>query len=148
MRAVLQRVNSASVTVDGTVTGKIGKGILVYLGITNDDTEADVDYITGKIANIRIFDDANNVPNLSLTDVGGSCLMVSQFTLYADARKGRRPGYTDAAPAAVAKPLYEKAVAKLSAIVPVETGIFQADMKVASENDGPFTILLDSRRLF
>lgn len=148
MRAVVQRVNHASVKVNGQITGEIDEGLLVYLGITADDSDNDIDYIIGKIANLRVFDDVNGVPNLSLMETGGSCLMVSQFTLYGDARKGRRPAYINAAPAEVAKPLYNRTVEKLQEIVPVQTGIFQADMKVSSENNGPFTILLDSRRNF
>lgn len=148
MRAVVQRVSSASVSIEGNVVGEIENGVLVYLGITENDTDADMTYIADKIVNLRIFEDENNIPNLSLTDIGGSCLLISQFTLYGDARKGRRPSYIAAAPAEKAKPLYDKIVEYMRSRVPLATGVFQADMAVSSVNDGPFTILLDSGRTF
>lgn len=148
MRAVVQRVSYASVSIDGNTVGEIGNGVLVYLGITESDTEADMTYIAEKIINLRIFEDENGVPNLSLADINGECLLISQFTLYGDARKGRRPSYIAAAPASLAKPLYDKTISYLRERIPVETGVFQTDMAVSSVNDGPFTILLDSGRAF
>lgn len=148
MRAVVQRVRSASVTIDGACVSEIGAGLLVYLGVTHSDGEGQVQYLKDKILNLRIFDDENGIPNRSLLDVGGEVLLVSQFTLYADARKGRRPGYTAAARPETAKPLYERLAVVLSEQTAVKTGVFQADMKVASVNDGPMTILLDSEKGF
>ena len=148
MRAVVQRVTEASVTVNGETVGKIGAGLCVLLGVSTDDTEADADYLADKLSALRIFDDENGVPNRSVTDVGGAILLISQFTLLGDARKGRRPSYIDAARPEQAIPLYERCVRKLKAAVPVETGVFGADMKVRILNDGPFTILLDSRKGF
>lgn len=148
MRAVVQRVKNASVTVDGETVGEIGSGLLVYLGVTRDDGPADTEYVVSKILNLRIFDDENGVPNLSVQDVNGSVLLVSQFTLYGDARKGRRPSYFDAAPPELANALYEEAAEMLKKSVPVETGRFRTEMMVFSVNHGPFTILLDSRRNF
>lgn len=148
MRAVVQRVTGASVKIDGETVGAIQKGLCVLLGVSVGDTEADADYMTEKLLGLRIFDDKNGVPNRSVTDVDGAILLISQFTLLGDARKGRRPSYIDAARPEQAIPLYERCIAKLSADVPVETGRFGADMKVSIENDGPFTILLDSRKGF
>ncbi len=148
MRAVVQRVTGASVKIDGETVGAIQKGLCVLLGVSVGDTEADADYMTEKLLGLRIFDDDNGVPNRSVTDIDGAILLVSQFTLLGDARKGRRPSYIDAARPEQAIPLYERCIAKLSAAVPVETGRFGADMKVSIENDGPFTILLDSRKGF
>lgn len=148
MRAVVQRVRSASVTIDGELISEIGAGLLVYLGVTHTDGQEQMLYMCDKILNLRIFDDENEVPNRSLLDMGGEVLLVSQFTLYGDARKGRRPGYTAAARPEIAKPLYEQLAAALSEQATVKTGVFQADMKVASVNDGPFTILLDSEKGF
>lgn len=148
MRAVVQRVTEASVTVEGTVTGEIGHGLVVLLGIEEGDTQADLDYICDKVVGLRVFDDENEIPNLSVDDVGGSVLLVSQFTLCADARKGKRPSYIRAARPEQAIPLYEAAIAKIKRSVPVACGVFQAMMQVRLVNDGPHTILLDSRRLF
>lgn len=148
MRAVVQRVRSASVTIDGTCVSEIDHGLLVYIGVTHTDGSEQMLYMRDKILNLRIFDDENGVPNRSLLDVGGEVLLVSQFTLYADARKGRRPGYTAAARPEIAKPLYEQLAAALSEQATVKTGVFQADMKIASVNDGPMTILLDSEKGF
>ena len=148
MRAVVQRVLSASVTIDGTMVSEIGSGLLVYLGVTHTDGQEQMLYMRDKILNLRIFEDKNGVPNRSLLDVGGEVLLVSQFTLYGDARKGRRPGYTAAARPEIAKPLYEQLAAALAEQTVVKTGVFQADMKIASVNDGPFTILLDSEKGF
>ena len=148
MRAVVQRVTEASVRIDGETVGAINHGLCVLLGVSTDDTETDADYITEKLLGLRIFDDENGVPNKSVLDVGGSVLLVSQFTLLGDARKGRRPSYIFAARPEKAIPLYERCIEKLRQAVPVETGRFGADMKVSILNDGPFTILLDSKKGF
>ena len=148
MRAVVQRVKRASVTVEGNVTGSIEKGLLVFLGIEETDTLEDVKYICDKVANLRIFEDEQGKMNRSVLDEGGSVLLVSQFTLYGDARNGRRPSFSKAARPEHALPLYENAVRLLKETVPVETGEFQAMMEVSLLNDGPVTILLESKRLF
>ena len=148
MRAVVQRVTEASVVIDGETVGAIENGLCVLLGVSVDDTEADADYITEKLLGLRIFDDENGVPNKSVLDTSGAILLISQFTLLGDARKGRRPSYIFAARPEQAIPLYERCIAKLKALVPVETGRFGADMKVSIQNDGPFTILLDSKKGF
>jgi D-tyrosyl-tRNA(Tyr) deacylase len=148
MRAVVQRVTESSVTIDGEIVGSIQKGLCVLLGVSTEDTEADADYISDKLIGLRIFDDENGVPNKSVLDVGGSILLISQFTLLGDARKGRRPSYIDAARPEQAIPLYERCIERLRAAVPVETGRFGADMQVSILNDGPFTILLDSKKGF
>ena len=148
MRAVVQRTTEASVTVEGTIVGEIKRGLVVFLGIEEGDTEADLNYICDKVVGLRVFDDDNEIPNLSLEDIGGSVLLVSQFTLCADARKGRRPSYIRAARPETAIPLYEKAIEKIGRSVPVQHGVFQANMQVRLVNDGPHTILLDSRRTF
>lgn len=148
MRAVVQRVSSADVQVEGEIVGEIGQGLAVFLGIECGDTEADLRYICSKVIGLRVFDDENELPNLSLADVGGAVLLISQFTLCADARHGRRPSYIRAARPEEAIPLYEAAIELLSKSVPVSTGRFQALMRVRVENDGPHTILLDSRRNF
>lgn len=149
MRAVIQRVRRSSVTVDERVTGEIGHGLMVLLGVEEKDTEKDLDYMVDKIPNLRIFEDAEGKMNLSLLDVGGELLVVSQFTLLGDARKGRRPGFTDAARPEMANAMYETLVTRIAALgVKVETGQFQAHMMVDILNDGPVTILLDSHKLF
>jgi D-tyrosyl-tRNA(Tyr) deacylase len=149
VRAVLQRVSSASVTVDGRVIGAITRGLLVLLGVERGDGPSDRDYIVSKIREVRIFADAAGKMNLSVADAGGAVLVVSQFTLSGDVRKGRRPSFDGAAPPAEAKLLYEDAVRALRDTgLRVETGEFQAMMDVALVNDGPVTILLDSRRTF
>lgn len=148
MRAVVQRVKSAGVTVDGNTVGEIGKGLLVFLGIEDIDTEEDLSYICDKVTGLRIFEDEQDKLNLSVADVGGSVLLVSQFTLYGDARKGRRPSFTHAARPETAIPLYEAAIRRIGEVVPVATGQFQALMDVSLVNDGPVTILLDSKRTF
>src|SRR5437762_8697507 len=146
MRAVIQRVRSAAVEVDGELVGRIGPGLLVLLGVGKEDGEEDVRYMVSKIANMRIFSDAEGKFNLALGDVGGSVLLVSQFTLYADTRRGRRPSFTDAAPHEIAEALVEHCAVLLRASgVPVETGRFGAHMAVSLLNDGPVTVLLDSR---
>lgn len=151
MRALLQRVSQASVTVDGQVVGQIGRGLLILLGVGQQDGgngEAQVKALSEKIMHLRIFEDEGGKMNLSLLDVGGAALVVSQFTLYADARKGRRPSFTDAAPPAIAEPLVERFKAVLAAHdIPVEGGVFGAHMDVALINDGPVTIWLDSKQL-
>jgi len=148
MRAVVQRVSSASVTVDGAVTGEIKKGYLVLIGVEDTDEHCDVDYICEKLIGLRVFEDADGKMNLSIIDVEGAILLVSQFTLLGDARKGRRPSFIKAARPEKAIPLYEAALKKLSESVPVEAGVFGAHMDIALVNDGPVTILLDSGRLF
>ncbi|MGE5186564.1 MAG: D-aminoacyl-tRNA deacylase [Acidobacteriota bacterium] len=150
MRAVVQRVARASVTVEARVTGSIERGLLVLLGAGAGDTPADLAYIVDKVANLRIFPDDAGKMNRSVLDVGGGVLVVSQFTLYGDARQGRRPAFTGALEPVAAKALYEQGVNALRAagVARVETGEFAADMKVELVNDGPVTILLDSRKVF
>ena len=149
MRAVVQRVSEAWVTVDGAITGQIGRGFLVLLGIAGDDTEQDVVWIAEKIAGLRVFEDSEGRMNLGLAEVAGAVLLVSQFTLYGDCRKGRRPSFVAAARPEVAIPLYQSVIAELRGHgLPVETGKFQAHMDVRLLNDGPVTLLLDSRRQF
>ncbi len=148
MRAVVQRVSNASVTVEGRVTGSIQKGFLVLLGIEEDDTGKDLDYILDKLLGLRIFEDADGKMNLSIMDVEGQILLVSQFTLLGDARHGRRPSFIRAARPEKAIPLYEEAILKLRQSIRVETGEFGAHMDVALVNDGPVTILLESRKAF
>ena len=147
MRTVIQRVTSASVSIGGEVVGEIGKGVMLLLGITPEDTQQDADWLVEKISKLRIFDDANGVMNLSLLDTGGDALVVSQFTLMASYKKGNRPSYIHAAPPAVAIPLYEYFVAQLQQVLgrTVPTGRFGADMQVNLTNDGPVTIVMDSK---
>lgn len=149
MRAVIQRVTSASVTVGGELVSEIGEGLLIFLGIAHDDTEAELDYIANKVINLRIFEDSDGKMNRSLLETGGAALVVSQFTLYGDCRKGRRPSFIDAARPEQAKALYEQFIDILvSRNVPTRGGTFQAMMDVRLVNDGPVTILLDSRKQF
>ncbi|MBR3272151.1 MAG: D-tyrosyl-tRNA(Tyr) deacylase [Clostridia bacterium] len=148
MRAVVQRTTGARVEIGGRTVGKVEKGLCVLLGVDVQDTDFDADYICDKLLGLRIFDDENGVPNRSVVEIGGGILLISQFTLLGDARKGRRPSYSNAARPETAVPLYERCMARLSEVVPVETGEFGADMQVTLTNDGPFTILLDSRRNF
>lgn len=149
MRAVVQRVSSASVGVDGTIVGAIGKGLTVFLGVGAEDTERDADYLAEKIVGLRIFPDENHKMNLSLQDVGGEVLVVSQFTLYGDCRKGKRPSFVTAAPPDEANRLYEYCVERIRGFgIPAATGQFQAMMEVKVSNDGPVTILLDSTKQF
>jgi D-aminoacyl-tRNA deacylase len=144
MKALLQRVSYASVTVEGEVVGQIGRGFCVLLGVTHSDTQAEADWMAQKIAGLRLFEDEVGKMNLSLADVGGAVLLVSQFTLYGDARKGRRPSFTAAAPPEQAEPLIEHLVAQLRRQgLPVATGVFGAMMKVEIHNDGPVTLMLE-----
>lgn len=149
MRAVVQRVTSGKVTVDGQVVGTINRGLVVLIGVGEGDTAEDAEYIAGKVVGLRIFSDDRGKMNLGITDIGGSILAVSQFTLHGDARKGRRPSYSAAAPLGEAERLYQQTVLLLRQTgICVETGVFQAMMQVELCNDGPVTILLDSKRLF
>jgi len=149
MRAVVQRVSRAQVTVNGETTGQIGPGLLVLLGVARDDTEADATYLSEKITGLRVFEDAQGKMNRSLQDAGGSVLAVSQFTLYGDVRRGKRPSFDAAAPPEKARQLYEFFVAQIRrAGLRCETGRFQEMMKVELVNEGPVTILLDSRKAF
>ena len=149
MRAVVQRVRSASVSVDGAVVGEIGPGLAILVGVANDDGPADVQYIATKIRDLRIFPDEQGKMNRSVGESGGAVLVVSQFTLQADCRKGRRPSFDGAAAPALAQPLYEEVVRQLrEAGLTVATGTFQAHMAVALVNEGPVTLLLDSKRAF
>jgi len=149
MRAVVQRVSRAQVSVAEEVVGKIGPGVLVLLGVAKVDAKIDADYLAGKILGLRIFEDENGKMNLSIAETGGAVLAVSQFTLYGDARKGKRPSFDDDAPAQMANELYEYFVETIrEAGVTCETGRFQAMMQVELVNDGPVTILLDSKRAF
>ncbi len=144
MRALLQRVSRASVKVDGQVISQIGKGLLILLGIGLADAEAQAEFLAEKAANLRIFEDEQGRMNLSILDVQGAAIVVSQFTLYADARKGRRPSFTDAAPPEVAEPLVERFVELLRGHgVPTQTGRFRAHMEVEIHNDGPVTVWLE-----
>ena len=144
MRALIQRVSHAGVTVDGRMTGQIGRGFVVLLGITHGDGRAEADWLAGKIVGLRVFDDDAGKMNLSLADVGGALLVVSQFTLYGDARKGRRPSFTDAAAPEVAEPLVDYFVEVLrGAGFTVATGVFGAHMDVEIHNDGPVTMMIE-----
>ena len=146
MRVVGQRVKHARVTINGTVNGKINNGFLVLLGIQSTDSEQDVDYLVKKVTNLRIFSDENDKMNLSLKDINGELLIVSQFTLYANCKEGNRPSFVEAAKPDIAIPLYEYFVSECKKIIPVvETGIFGSDMKVDLLNDGPVTIIMDSK---
>ena len=147
MKLVIQRVNEASVTIDGQVAGAIQKGLMVLLGIETADTMEDVDWLSNKIVQMRIFDDAEGVMNLSVKEIGGNILLVSQFTLHASTKKGNRPSYIAAAKHDISIPLYEAMIKKLTADMgaPIQTGVFGADMKVALINNGPVTIIVDSK---
>lgn len=145
MRAVIQRVKYSSVSVDGEVVGKIDKGLMVLLGITHSDGEKEINWLSKKIKDLRIFEDADGKMNLGLEDIQGELLVISQFTLYGDCIKGRRPGFTEAAKPDLAKPLYEKFLEKCRSYgIKTEAGIFGADMKVELLNDGPVTLVIDT----
>jgi len=149
VRAVVQRVKKGRVTVDGETVGEIGRGFVVLLGIGKEDTPADVHYLAEKIVNLRVFEDEEGKMNLSLQDVGGEILAISQFTLFGDCRRGRRPSFTAAAPPEAARVLYEEFVREVAGYgIRVATGQFQAHMLVEIHNDGPVTLLLDSKREF
>lgn len=146
MRAVIQRVSQAKVVVDENTVGQIGKGFMILLGVHEQDTQADVDYLVGKISKLRVFEDDQQKMNRSIIDVGGEILSISQFTLFADTKKGNRPSFVQAAKPDTAIPLYEAFNEGLrQAGIPVETGIFGADMKCHLVNDGPVTIIIDSQ---
>jgi D-aminoacyl-tRNA deacylase len=149
MRAVVQRVTRAKVIVEGELIGEIASGLVVLVGIARDDTKVEAAYLVDKVTNLRVFDDAEGKMNLSVKDVNGGLLIVSQFTLYGDVRRGLRPSWIDAAPPEIAEPLYDFFVRQArAAITDVATGKFQAMMQVELVNDGPVTILLDSKKLF
>lgn len=149
MRAVVQRISQGKVVVHEKVSGSIDKGLLVFLGVTREDTIQDVRYMAGKIVNLRIFEDEDEKMNLSVIDVGGKILAVSQFTLFGDCRKGRRPSFTEAASPEMADDLYKAFINECEKQgVKVETGVFQTHMMVHSINDGPVTILIDSKKIF
>lgn len=147
MRALIQRTQRASVTISEKLHSSIGKGLLILLGIEEADTQEDIDYLVGKISRLRIFDDENGVMNLDITQVGGDAMVVSQFTLHASTKKGNRPSYIRSAPEPVSRPLYEQFVTYLEGLLgtKVETGEFGADMQVSLVNDGPVTIIIDTK---
>ena len=147
MRVVIQRVQRCSVEVEGEIIGKIEKGLAVLLGVEEADTQEDIDWLCGKISRLRIFDDENGVMNLDVQQAGGRVIVISQFTLFASTKKGNRPSYIRSAPEPVSRPMYEKLLATLSAVLgaEVEHGEFGADMKVSLVNDGPVTICIDSK---
>lgn len=145
MRCVVQKVNSSSVTVDGKLINKIERGLNVLVGFTHDDTDKDIEYMARKVANLRVFEDENDVMNKSVIDVGGEILSISQFTLYGDAKKGNRPSYINALGGEKALPMYEKFNEELNKYVKTYGGVFGADMKVEILNDGPTTIIIDSK---
>jgi D-aminoacyl-tRNA deacylase len=145
MKAVIQRVSRASVEIEGKITGEIQQGLLVFLGIHTQDTSKEIDYLVRKISQMRIFEDENDKMNLDLKQVGGKILLISQFTLYADTKKGNRPGFNDAAKPEIAIPLYEEFINKLSKNnIEVQTGTFGADMQINLVNNGPVTIVIDT----
>jgi D-tyrosyl-tRNA(Tyr) deacylase len=147
MKAVIQRVSQASVTIDGTAFATINKGLLVLVGIEDADNDEDIEWLSNKIVNLRIFDDEHKVPNISVKDIDGDILLVSQFTLHASTKKGNRPSYIKASKPAIAIPLYEKMIAQLEADLgkKIFTGVFGGDMKVSLLNDGPVTICIDTK---
>lgn len=147
MKVVIQRVSEASVSVEGNITGKIGRGLMILVGIEESDNESDIEYLTKKIINLRIFDDSQGVMNISLLDTGGEILLVSQFTLHAQTKKGNRPSYIKAARPETAIPLYEKLKKTLAIAsgLEVKSGIFGAEMKVSLVNEGPVTIIIDTK---
>ncbi|MHC4927475.1 MAG: D-aminoacyl-tRNA deacylase [Planctomycetota bacterium] len=149
MRVVIQRVSRAAVTVEGQITGRIERGLLVFLGVGKEDGQADIDFLADKIANLRIFPDEGGKMNLSVTDIGGGVLLISQFTLFGDCRKGRRPDFTAAGDPETAKQLYEQMIETIRGKgLTVGAGVFAAHMDIDSVNDGPVTLLLDSQKGF
>jgi len=149
MRSVIQRVSEADVKVENEIVGSIGKGLLIFLGVEENDNEKDLAYMTDKITHLRIFEDSDHKMNLSVLDIGGELLIISQFTLYGDCRKGRRPGFTNAANPEKANALYRLLIENCRELgIKVSEGVFQADMLVGIHNDGPVTILLDSKKTF
>jgi D-tyrosyl-tRNA(Tyr) deacylase len=147
MRVVIQRVSEASVTVDGAIVGQIQKGLMILVGIVNEDDQTDIEWLSNKIVNMRIFEDEQGIMNKSVLEIGGSILLVSQFTLHASTKKGNRPSYIAAAKPDISVPLYEQMILQLQKDLgaPIQTGKFGADMKVALINDGPVTITIDSK---
>lgn len=147
MRIVIQRVSHCEVAIEGNIVGKIGKGMMILLGVEAEDNDADIEWLCGKIAHLRIFDDEQGVMNLDVQQVGGEVLVVSQFTLYASTKKGNRPSYIRSAPEPISRPMYEKFLKHLSATLGKEVahGEFGADMQVSLTNDGPVTICIDSK---
>lgn len=147
MRVVIQRVTKASVTIDKKIHAEIGKGLLILLGIEDADSDEDIEWLSGKIVNLRIFDDADGVMNISVKDIGGEILLISQFTLHASTKKGNRPSYIKASKPDIAIPLYEKIIQQLSNDLEkeIKTGVFGADMKVELLNDGPVTMVIDTK---
>lgn len=145
MRVVIQRVIESSVTIDNKIINSINNGLMILVGFTEGDTSTDIDYIVKKIVNLRVFDDENSVMNKSILDTNGTILSISQFTLYANTKKGNRPSYIDALKGELSTKLYDEFNEKLNEIVPTKTGIFGADMKVSLINDGPVTIIIDSK---
>ncbi|NPV01678.1 MAG: D-tyrosyl-tRNA(Tyr) deacylase [Brevinematales bacterium] len=149
MRAIIQRVKEAKVEVDGEAIGSIGKGILVFVGIGKSDTDKDIEYMVNKIPGLRIFPDGSTETAISVTEIGGDIMVVSQFTLFGDLRKGKRPSFSDAMPPAHAKELFERLLSAFKqADIAVKTGVFQAMMDISLVNDGPYTVLLDSAKVF
>ncbi|MGM0565223.1 MAG: D-aminoacyl-tRNA deacylase [Bacteroidota bacterium] len=147
MRALIQRVSEAEVTIEGQVNGKIGLGLMILLGVENDDAEEDIKWLAAKISKLRVFDDENGVMNLSVLDVGGDVMVVSQFTLHASVKKGNRPSYIRAARPEISEPMYQKFVKEMEQVTgkPAATGDFGANMKISLTNDGPVTIWIDSK---
>lgn len=147
MRAIIQRVSSASCSIEGKISGQIGKGFMILLGIEDNDTEEDLNWLAQKISNIRIFSDENGLMNKALTDVQGNILLISQFTLFASTKKGNRPGFTRSAKPDLAIPFYEKMISELGQLTgtKIQTGVFGADMQISLVNDGPVTIIIDTK---
>ena len=145
MRVVVQRVTFSNVIVDKKVVGEINKGLNVLVGFTEGDSSKEIDYLTNKIVNLRVFDDENGIMNKSVLDIGGEVLLISQFTLYGDASKGNRPSYVKALNGELAEPLYEEMLDKMNKIIPTKHGVFGGDMAVRIDNDGPITIIIDSK---
>ena len=147
MRAVIQRVSSASCSIEGKISGQIGKGFMILLGIEDNDTDEDLNWLAQKISNMRIFSDENGLMNKALSDVQGNILLISQFTLFASTKKGNRPGFTRSAKPDLAVPLYEKMIIELGQLTgtKIQTGVFGADMQISLVNDGPVTIIIDTK---